>query len=106
MKFSMSISSHKLYFVPVGFYENLTGQLGTMPSTGLVVLQCLTRYCAPKQITLFGFDWMKSKSFYMKERISKWHDWSREEEMVRDWLAAAPSSRLLRQPENPQEKPA
>lgn len=43
MKFFMTLPHRKLYFVPVSFYEELAGRLETIPSTGLVILQYLTR---------------------------------------------------------------
>ena len=54
------------------------------PSIGLCFLYVLT-HCHPKQVSIFGFDWKKTITFYnanrklKKELQKKKHDWEKEQ---------------------------
>lgn len=60
--------------------------VGRKSSSGLRLLMVLFKLCKPTQITLFGFDFLKSKTWYWacnRENHSPAHDGDKEEAYVR-----------------------
>jgi len=58
------------------------------PSAGLISLFMLREMFAPAAITLFGFDWKTTKTFFHKDKRLSWHDWDGERELIAKWIAA------------------
>lgn len=72
--------------LPVARWSRLLETLGARPSAGLLALD-LFRETALSRMTLYGFDWKESRTFYHEERRPGWHDWRRERDLVGRWLA-------------------
>jgi hypothetical protein len=97
MKISMAISSHNLYFAPKAIWNDLYQNFDSRgPSTGITTIEILNRFFAPRQVTLFGFDWMQTKTFYKDSYYAAGHEWNTERRMIEAWLRAAPTVRRLR----------
>lgn len=62
---------------------------GWRPSAGLITLYMLQGAAfSPARISLFGFDWKHTKTFYHdKNNMRSWHDWDRERILIESWLA-------------------
>jgi hypothetical protein len=64
---------------------------GKRPSSGLLMLQLLRSHFRPSAVTLFGFDWKRSPTYYenpddpRQARDGGPHGWDREEAVVRGW---------------------
>jgi len=77
-----------VYFYPVKLWEKLFKALdGHRPSTGLMMLDLISRF-KPEQINLFGFDFKKTKTYYLKEDHAGPHDWALEQAYAQKLLAA------------------
>lgn len=86
--FTVLNSHYPILFLPKRFYYGLKSQIGTKnPSTGLTTAYMVGSIFNPNSITLFGFDWMETKTFYKNDLISKWHDWDRERDMIGQWVS-------------------
>jgi hypothetical protein len=92
----------KLYFCPSLFWTWV--QLRTRekkPSTGFIAVHLFSRLFDPAEIHLFGFDWMRTDSFYRDQIVSTRTDWGQghlwdvERRLVADWLAHDPARRKL-----------
>jgi hypothetical protein len=46
----------------------------------------LREYFSPSRISLFGFDWKRTKTFYHESARPSWHDWDAERRLVEEWL--------------------
>jgi hypothetical protein len=77
---------------PIASWKRLSTLLdGRRPSAGLITLFMMRETFAPASISLFGFDWKASKTFYHDQNnMLSWHDWSAEQGLVAAWLAADP----------------
>jgi len=66
---------------------------GRRPSSGLLMLHLLRTEFSPQAVTLFGFDWKRSPTYYenpddpRQARTGGPHGWDREETVVRGWAA-------------------
>lgn len=54
------------------------------PTTGIVAVDFILS-CSPKKLTLIGFDWKKSPTFYDLNRTHEPHDYSKEESYIRSF---------------------
>lgn len=71
------------FYLPLELVNSLQQKINhTKPSTGLAMLYYLD-YCDPKSITLYGFDWKKTPTWYFEENDYQPHDWKLEEKFVR-----------------------
>jgi len=69
-------------FYPRKMWWKLFYQLGKhRPSTGLMAID-LVNACTPKNISLFGFDFKKTKTFYDPVNYLGPHNWNAEKEWV------------------------
>lgn len=69
-------------YYPVELWEKLSANLdGARPSSGMMAIDLAYRLKA-KQINLFGFDFKKTKTFYLKEDHIGPHDWSKEQTLA------------------------
>lgn len=65
-------------------WKKLFDQIGSRPSTGLITINLFANYMNCKNISLFGFDFFKTKTFYHTDRRIKMpHDGKSEEAFVR-----------------------
>ena len=64
---------------------------GRRPSSGLLMLHLLRSQFTPQAVTLYGFDWKRSPTYYenpddpRQSRTGGPHGWDREETVVRGW---------------------
>lgn len=86
----------QLYFAPRAVWLALKRELRYGPSTGLMTLEVLSRYFSPGQLTLYGFDWMRTRTLYHEEVLTQWHDWDAEARRVGEWIAAGGGKWRLR----------
>ena len=70
------------YYLPTKMFNSLTREYGhTKPSSGLMILYYIYE-SNPKSLSLYGFDWYKSGTwYYIPWKHS--HDWDREEKFIR-----------------------
>lgn len=70
------------YYIPMKTLNSLIGELGhKKPSSGLMILYHI--YMSnPKSLSLYGFDWNKSGTWYHIPWSAP-HDWGREERFIR-----------------------
>lgn len=71
------------YFYPLSYWRTLHDLLGARPSVGAMVIDLISR-SNPRQVTIIGFDFNRSKSFYEKRELPAPHDFSAEERYVMD----------------------
>lgn len=70
------------YYLPLDFISHLVVELDhPKPSTGLTMIAAIS-HCAPKCLSLYGFDWKQTPTWYFKEGIYQPHDWQREKTFV------------------------
>ena len=78
--------------VPINQWKELSRRMGNLrPSAGLIILDHLLHNCSAKKVSLFGFDWKRTKTFYHKVKIRDWHSGEAERALVLDWAAKHPS---------------
>lgn len=77
-------SIEALTIMPIGRFRALKDALGAKPSSGILALSVMRGF-APRSITLFGFDWKKTPTFY-NTRIGV-HDWAAEAALIQRWQA-------------------
>jgi hypothetical protein len=83
--------------LPFGIWRALRQELGTRPSTGMMGLYLLVRNARPASVSLFGFDWKESKTFYKaRDPDNSPHDWERERQFILEWLQRQPEKLKLR----------
>ena len=81
--------SNKFYTYPEEWYIELKNLLTSRPSTGMMVFD-MVKNCNPDYVTLFGFDFKRTKTYYndgtnsrdledVKNPIGP-HNWKREQE--------------------------
>ena len=75
------IKEHAIQNPPEDWQE-LKDTLATLPSTGCVAINFLVKYIAFNKLTLVGFDFFKSGTFYHHARQT-WHDGANEEQYIR-----------------------
>jgi hypothetical protein len=63
-------------------YKSLIEDYGHLrPSTGLVTIHYITRYCNSK-LSIIGFDFFKTNNWYTQTCGAPVHDWKREKEYI------------------------
>ena len=72
----------ELYTLPDRIYKDLTLQIQSVPSTGLLILSYLDGIKGIK-VNIFGFDWKQTPTFY-ETREKGNHNFEREKEIVLD----------------------
>lgn len=89
VKPNYSVDFHKKMFIfPkkkwIELYELLSE---TRPTTGISIIYFITKYCNAKKISLYGFDFFETKSFYLdKIRLDTPHDFNKEKYFVENLL--------------------
>jgi hypothetical protein len=74
----------KLFVHPKEIWDTLFCALNnTRPTTGMMVINFLLKYTNPNAVTLYGFDFFKTKSFYERKiRRNTPHNFVSEERLV------------------------
>lgn len=73
-----------IFHLPLQHSLDLQRKIGNIPSTGLQFLYYLDSI-GYSYVNIFGFDFKKTKTFY-EIRNKGTHDWSKEEEVVKDLI--------------------
>lgn len=82
---------------PRSVWDDLLPQLdGGRPSSGIMAIALLRRHFKPVAITLYGFDWKLSPTFYesstdpRQQRNGGPHAWDAEQQLVQQWVSEDP----------------
>ena len=71
-----------IYYYPISRWEKLSKAIKNgRPSSGLMMID-LVQIMQPKEINLFGFDFKKTKTYYLKNDHVGPHSWDLEEKLV------------------------
>jgi hypothetical protein len=73
-------------FYPMSYWRMLRRQLGARPSVGAMTIDLVAR-ASPRQVTIIGFDFNRSKTFYEIRTLASPHDFAAEERYVTDLIA-------------------
>ena len=73
-------------FYPMSYWRALRAQLGARPSVGVMTIDLVSRG-KPREVTIIGFDFNRSKSFYETRTLPSPHDFAAEERYVTDLIA-------------------
>ena len=73
-------------FYPVSYWRMLRRQLGARPSVGAMTIDLVAR-ANPRQVTIIGFDFNRSKTVYETRTLPSPHDFTAEERHVIDLIA-------------------
>lgn len=72
------------YYMSMEVLDRLREDLSHQkPSSGLMALYYI-QHCKPKQITIYGFDWKRTGTWYYEETNYQPHDWQLEEKYDRE----------------------
>ena len=82
-------ATKSMYFYPLPWWEELFNEIGSRPSTGCMGIDLVTRLAEPRQVSLWGFDFWKSPTFYTGENRPGPHNPRAEEEFARKRLPHA-----------------
>ena len=74
------------HFYPMSYWRALRGQLGARPSVGAMTIDLVSR-AKPREVTIIGFDFNRSKTFYETRTLPSPHDFATEERYVTDLIA-------------------
>ncbi len=59
---------------------------GILPSTGILSIYFLLKYINFKSLTIYGFDFFKSGTWYHHLRNSPWHEKNTEKQLILTWI--------------------
>ena len=74
------------HFYPMSSWRRLQRQLGARPSVGAMTIDLISN-AAPRQVTIVGFDFNRSKSFYEDRNQPAQHDFAAEARCVKEVIA-------------------
>jgi len=70
------------FYLPMDLLNNLRLNLGhEKPSSGLMALDYINN-CNPKSITIYGFDWRETPTWYYTDTDYQPHDWNLEKKYI------------------------
>lgn len=77
----------------------ITGK--NLPSTGLITINFLLKHIAFKSLTIYGFDFFKSGTWYHNIMVQPkgWHMGDVEEILIKDWIKSFPNVKLVNEHE-------
>lgn len=76
-------------FYPVERWAKLSQALhGARPSSGMMMMDLICRL-QPEAVNLFGFDFKKSRTFYLQEDHKGPHNWAREKDLAIKFIKRA-----------------
>lgn len=85
----------ELYERKTQYGKSKTKAITDKPSSGLMLLYYLTK-CETKEISLYGFDWKKTSTWYdHKQSRTVDHNWETEEKFVKNDLLSHHNIRIL-----------
>ena len=73
-------------FYPIADWQALHDRLGARPSVGAMTVDLVSR-ASPRQVTVIGFDFNRSKTFYETRTLPSPHDFAAEERYITDLIA-------------------
>lgn len=73
-------------FYPISYWRALHDRLGARPSVGAMTIDLVSR-AKPREVTIIGFDFNRSKTFYETRTLPSPHDFAAEERWVTDLIA-------------------
>ena len=83
------------YYLPMNILNKLRKKLKhNKPSSGLMAAHYICE-CAPKTLTLYGFDWKKTPTWYYEETSYQPHDWKLEKQYIEDNFLSLPNIALV-----------
>ncbi|HET6161887.1 MAG TPA: glycosyltransferase family 29 protein [Dongiaceae bacterium] len=65
------------YFYPVSHWRTLHRRFGARPSVGAMTID-LVSHAAPRQVTIIGFDFNRTKTYYETRELASPHDFAAE----------------------------
>ena len=71
---------------PVEDWRELRNKLPALPSTGYVTINFLLKHINFKSLTIYGFDFFKSGTWYHNLRNQKWHCFEDEEILIKEMI--------------------
>lgn len=73
--------------IPLSDWRQLVGALGNWrPSAGLVILDYLLHRTEAARVSIFGFDWKRTKTFYHQSKVQgEWHSGEAERKLLLRW---------------------
>lgn len=74
------------HFYPLSYWRALRAQLGARPSVGAMTID-LVAHASPRAVTVIGFDFNRSKTFYEVRTLPSPHDFAAEERYVTGLIA-------------------
>lgn len=74
------------HFYPISYWRALRQQFGARPSVGAMTIDLVSRG-KPREVTIIGFDFNRSKTFYETRTLPSPHDFAAEERWVTDLIA-------------------
>lgn len=69
------------YFYPLSYWRRLRQRLGARPSVGAMTIDLISR-SSPREVTIIGFDFNRSKTFYENRIQPSPHDFGSEERYI------------------------
>ena len=70
----------------MAYWRAMRDRLGARPSVGAMTIDLVSR-ASPRQVTVIGFDFNRSKTFYETRTLPSPHDFAAEERYVTDLIA-------------------
>ncbi len=77
----------KLAFYPLRYWMADRNHIGRRPSSGYMMVSYLLRLGVAREITLYGFDFGKTATYYNPEGYKTPHNFAREGEIIQGWEA-------------------
>ena len=68
-----------------------------LPSTGLLSIYFLLNHIDFKSLTIYGFDFFKSGTFYHNLKEFPWHTGEIEKEIITKWISERDNIRIIRE---------
>jgi hypothetical protein len=76
--------------LPIRDWWDLVNDIGgNRPSAGLSMLDYLRKFNCAK-ISIYGFDWKRTKTFYHDQKRPDWHSGEAERLLMLDWMRTMP----------------
>lgn len=73
---------------PLGAWRELSARIGGgRPSAGLITVFMCRETFGFEAVSLFGFDWKTTKTFYASKLRTNHHDWEAERALMRSWAS-------------------
>lgn len=81
--------------IPLDFIDDLRKKVGNRPSAGCIFNTFLSSVTSVKSVTLIGFDFKETPSWYDLKRTKEPHDYSREREYTINYLVNKKGFRII-----------